>query len=47
MIPFITADAIPTGLCFTGTSNTGQKTFSEDIVVVPASQVYTQISTNS
>jgi hypothetical protein len=47
---FITADAIPTGLVFIAGTQiiTGQKTFSEDIIVgSTASQVYTQISTNS
>jgi hypothetical protein len=46
---FITADAIPTGLVLCRTQIiTGQKTFSEDIIVgSTASQVYTQISTNS
>jgi hypothetical protein len=45
---FITA--IPTGLVFCAGTQiiTGQKTFSEDIIVgSTVSQVYTQISTNS
>jgi hypothetical protein len=46
---FITADAIPTGLVFIAGTQiiTGQKTFSEDIIVGSTAQVYTQISTNS